>query len=86
MIGPSLSATSCCSSLLAPASGVSTTIGRDHVVYLVIGNRQPLAVHFDFVVVTNHATLGRAGRSILRYPPVGGLSLSTTSRSRLITA
>jgi hypothetical protein len=26
----------------------------------IIGNRHPLAVHFDFVVVTNHATLGRA--------------------------
>ena len=33
---------------------------RDHVVNLVIGNRHPFAVHFDFVVVANHATLGRA--------------------------
>ena len=39
---------------------MSTTIGRDHVVNLVIGNRHPFAVHFDFVVVANHATLGRA--------------------------
>jgi hypothetical protein len=39
---------------------VSTTIGRDHVVNLVIGNRHPFAIHFDFVVVANHATLGRA--------------------------
>jgi hypothetical protein len=39
---------------------MSTTIGRDHVVNLVTGNRHPFAVHFDFVVVANHATLGRA--------------------------
>jgi hypothetical protein len=39
---------------------VSTAIGRDHVVNLVIGNRYPFAIHFDFVVVANHATLGRA--------------------------
>ena len=39
---------------------MSTTIGRDHVVNLVIGNRHPFAIHFDFVVVANHATLGRA--------------------------
>src|SRR5262245_51669010 len=25
-----------------------------------MGNRHPFAVHFDFVVVANHATLGRA--------------------------
>ncbi len=39
---------------------MSTTIGRDHVVNLVTGNRRPFAVQFDFVVVANHATLGRA--------------------------
>jgi hypothetical protein len=39
---------------------VGTTIGRDHVVDLVVGNRHPFAVDFDFVVVANHATLGRA--------------------------
>jgi len=39
---------------------MSTTIGRDHVVNLVTGNRHPFAVHFDFIVVANHATLGRA--------------------------
>jgi len=39
---------------------VSAAIGRDHVVNLVIGNRNPFAIHFDFVVVANHATLGRA--------------------------
>jgi hypothetical protein len=38
---------------------VSATIGRDHVVDLVVGNRRPYTVHFNFVVVTNHATLGR---------------------------
>ncbi|HJY49364.1 MAG TPA: hypothetical protein VJ349_12135 [Stellaceae bacterium] len=39
---------------------MSAAIGRDHVVNLVIGNRNPFAIHFDFVVVANHATLGRA--------------------------
>ena len=39
---------------------MSTAIGRDHVVNLVIGNQYPFAIHFDFVVVTKHATLGRA--------------------------
>ena len=39
---------------------MSATIGRDHVVNLGIGNRYPFAIHFDFVVVANHATLGRA--------------------------
>ena len=39
---------------------MSAAIGRDHVVNLVIGNRYPFAIHFDFVVVAHHATLGRA--------------------------
>jgi hypothetical protein len=39
---------------------VSAAVGRDHVVNLVIGNRYPFSIHFDFVVVTNHATLGWA--------------------------
>jgi glc operon protein GlcG len=39
---------------------VSTTIGCGHVVDLVIGNQRPFAVHFNFVMVANHATLGRA--------------------------
>ena len=39
---------------------MSTTIGRDHVVNLVIGNPHPFAVHFDLVVVAYHAALGRA--------------------------
>jgi hypothetical protein len=38
---------------------VSATIGRDHVVDLVVGNRCPYTVHFNFVVVANHATLSR---------------------------
>jgi hypothetical protein len=36
-----------------------TTIRRDHIVDLVIGDRRPFAVHFNFVVIANHATLGR---------------------------
>jgi hypothetical protein len=36
---------------------MSTTVRRDHVVYLIVGNRRPLAVHLDFVMVTDHATL-----------------------------
>jgi len=38
---------------------VGATIGRDHVVDLVVGNRRPRTVHFNFVVVANPATLGR---------------------------
>jgi hypothetical protein len=38
---------------------VSAAIRRDHIVDLVVGNRRPCAVHFNFVVVANHATLGR---------------------------
>ena len=45
---------------LPRGADVSTTIRRDLVVDLVIGNRHPLAVYFDFVVIANHATLGRA--------------------------
>src|SRR6516165_2071945 len=44
---------------LSRSADVSATIGRDHVVDLVIGNRRPCTVHFNFVVVANHATLGR---------------------------
>ena len=39
---------------------MSATIGRDHVVDLVSGNWRPFAVHFNFVMVANHTTLGRA--------------------------
>src|SRR5262245_9350813 len=44
---------------LSRSTDVSATIGRDYVVDLVIGNRRPCTVHFNFVVVANHATLGR---------------------------
>ena len=37
-----------------------TTIRCDDVVDFVIGNRRPLAVHFDFVMVADHAALSRA--------------------------
>jgi hypothetical protein len=37
-----------------------TTIRRDHVVDLVIGNRRPFAVHLDLVMVADHAALLRA--------------------------
>jgi hypothetical protein len=39
---------------------MGTTIRGDHIVDLVIGNWHPFAVDFDFVVVADHATLGRA--------------------------
>ena len=35
------------------------TIRRDHIVDLVAGDRRPSTVYFNFVVVANHATLGR---------------------------
>ena len=38
---------------------MSATIGRDHVIDLVVGNRRPNTVHFNFVVIANDATLGR---------------------------
>jgi hypothetical protein len=44
---------------LSRSADVSATIGRDYVVDFVVGNRRPYAVHFNFVVVANHATLGR---------------------------
>src|SRR5262245_5874266 len=42
------------------SADVSATIGRNDVVNRVSGNRHPLAVNFDFIMVTNHAALGRA--------------------------
>src|SRR5262245_32779918 len=44
---------------LSRSADVSATIGRDDVVDLVVGNRSPRTVHFNFVVVANHATLSR---------------------------
>ena len=38
---------------------MSATIGRDHVIDLVVGYRRPNTVHFNFVVIANDATLGR---------------------------
>src|SRR5262245_22600886 len=37
-----------------------TAIWRDHMVDLVIWNRRPLAVDFDFVMVADHKALSRA--------------------------
>ena len=45
---------------LSWGADVSTPVGRDDVVNLVIRNWHPFAVHFDLVVVTDHATLGGA--------------------------
>ena len=39
---------------------MGTAIRRDHVVNRINGNQHPFAVHFDFVVVADHSTLGRA--------------------------
>jgi hypothetical protein len=41
-----------------------TAIRRDHIIDLVAGNRHPGTVHLDFVVVADHATLGRPTSSI----------------------
>jgi hypothetical protein len=38
---------------------MSTTIRRNHIVDLVIGNGRPFAVYLDLVMVTDHAALGR---------------------------
>ena len=39
---------------------MGTAIRRDHVVNRVNGNPHPFAIQFDFVVVLNHSTFGRA--------------------------
>src|SRR5262249_20679205 len=44
---------------LSRSADVSATIGRDHVIDLVVGNRRPNTVHFNLIVVANDATLGR---------------------------
>src|SRR5262249_10321752 len=44
---------------LSRSADVSATIGRDHVIDLVVGNRRPNTVHFNFLVIANDATLGR---------------------------
>ena len=35
------------------------TIGRDHVVDLIVWNRRPYTIHFNLIVVANHAALCR---------------------------
>jgi hypothetical protein len=55
-----LSANALVGTYLSRSADVGTTIRRDHIVDLVVGNWHPFAVDFDFVVVANHATLGRA--------------------------
>src|SRR5215467_8598812 len=44
---------------LSRSADVSATIGRDHVIDLVVGYRRPNTVHFNFVVIANDATLSR---------------------------
>src|SRR5262249_12816367 len=44
---------------LPRSADVSATIGRDHVIDLVVGHGRPNTVHFNFVVIANDATLGR---------------------------
>ena len=43
---------------LSRSADVSAPIGRDHVVDLIVGHRRACTVHFNFVVVANHTTLG----------------------------
>jgi hypothetical protein len=45
---------------LPGSADMRTTIRRDHIVDLVIGNRRPFAIHFDFVMIADHAALRRA--------------------------
>src|SRR5262245_16064291 len=42
------------------SADMRTTIWRDHMVDLVIWNRRPLPVDFDFVMVADHTALSRA--------------------------
>src|SRR5262249_32780890 len=44
---------------LSRSADVSATIGRDHVIDLVVGNRRPNTVHFNFVVIADDATSSR---------------------------
>src|SRR5262245_63020050 len=41
------------------STDMSTSIRRDDIIDLVTRNRHPGAVYLHFVVVSNHATLGR---------------------------
>ncbi len=38
---------------------MSATIRRHHVHNPILGDSDPLTIHFDFIVVANHATLCR---------------------------
>jgi hypothetical protein len=42
---------------LSGSADMSTTVRRDHVVDLVVGNWRPFAVHLDFVMVADRSTL-----------------------------
>ena len=42
---------------LPGSADMSTTVRRDHVVDLVVGNWRPFAVHLDFVMVADRSTL-----------------------------
>jgi hypothetical protein len=44
---------------LPGSADMSATIWRHHIVDPVIGNRRPFAVHFDLVMVADHAALRR---------------------------
>jgi hypothetical protein len=44
---------------LPGSADMSTTVRRDYIVDLVAGDRRPCTVYFNFIVVANHATLGR---------------------------
>ena len=45
---------------LPGSADMRTTIRRDRIVDLVIGNRRSFAIHFDFVMIADHAALRRA--------------------------
>jgi hypothetical protein len=44
---------------LPGSADMCTTVRRDDVVDFIIGNRRPLAVNFDLVMVADHAALSR---------------------------
>ena len=41
------------------SADMSTTVGRRHIVNLIGGDDHPFAVHFDFIMISNHARRGR---------------------------
>ena len=45
---------------LPGSADMRTTIRRDRIVDLVIGNRRSFAIHFDFVMIADHVALRRA--------------------------